>query len=125
MRRILPLLAVIAVLACGAALSGTYNLVSINAMELPATIEIFGTGTVTSGSLTLTSDSTFTATVTAHEGDGDLETFNYSGTFTLDESNVIHFTHGPESDDDDPFEGTLDGDQITVIDDDITLVFRR
>ena len=81
---------------------------------------------VTSGSLTLTSDSTFTSTVTSREADGDPETENNSGTFTLDESNVIHFTPRPESDDDNPFEGTWDGGQITVkVDDDITLVFRR
>ncbi len=123
MRRLFPLLAAMAVLACGAAVSGTYQLVSINGMELPATI---GTYTLTSGSLTLTSDSTFTYTGTFHEADGDPETENDSGTFTLDESNVIHFTPGPESDNDNPSEGTWDGDQITVrVDDDITLVFWR
>ncbi len=126
MRRLFPLLATIAVLACGAAVSGTYHLVSINGTELPATDPLFPTYTVTSGSLTLTSDSTFTSTVTFHEADGDPETDNDSGTFTLDESNVIHFTPGPESDDDNPSEGTWDGDQITVrVDDDITLVFWR
>ncbi len=123
MRRLFPLLAAMAVLACGAAVSGTYHLVSVNGMELPATI---GTYTLTSGSLTLTSDSTFTYTDTSHEADGDPETENNSGTFTLDESNVIHFTPGPESDDENPSEGTWDGDQITVkVNDDITLVFRR
>ncbi len=123
MRRLFPLLAAMAVLACGAAVSGTYQLVSINGMELPATI---GTYTLTSGSLTLTSDSTFTYTGTFHEADGDPETDNDSGTFTLDESNVIHFTPGPESDVENPSEGTWDGDQITVkLNDDITLVFRR
>ena len=125
MRRLFPLLATIAVLACGAAVSGTYHLVSINGTELPATDPLFPTYTVTSGSLTLTSDSTFTFTVTSHEADGDPETENESGTFTLDESNVIHFTPGPESDDDSPSEGTWAGDQITVKVDDITLVFRR
>ncbi len=123
MRRLFPLLAAMAVLACGAAVSGTYHLLSVNGMELLATI---GTSTVTSGSLTLTSDSTFTSTVTFHEADGDPETDNDSGTFTLDESNVIHFTPGSESDDENPSEGTWDGDQITVkVDDDIRLVFRR
>ena len=59
--------------------------------------------------------------------DGDPETFFYaSGTFTLDESNVIHFTPGPEPEDEEPFEGTWDGDQITVSEDDEdTFVFRR
>ncbi len=81
---------------------------------------------VTSGSLTLTSDSTFTSRVTSREGDGDAVTENNSGTFTIDESNVIRFTPRPESDDDNPLEGTWDGGQITVkVDDDITLVFRR
>ena len=123
MRRLFPLLAAMAVLACGAAVSGTYQLVSINGMELPATI---GTYTLTSGSLTLTSDSTFTYTGTFHEADGDPKTENASGTFTLDESNVIHFTPGPGQAYDTPFEGTWDGDQITVkLHDDIRFVFRR
>ncbi len=125
MRRLLPLLAAVAVLACGAGVSGTYDLVAISDQELPATIEFFGTETVWSGSLTL-SDSTYTLTATVSEGDGDRRTENESGAFTLDESNVIHFTPGPQSEDDEPFEGTWDGDRITVaLDDDITLVFRR
>ncbi len=125
MRRLLPFLAAMSVLACDTGVSGIYDLVSVNGEELPFTFEIFGPATITSGSLTL-SDSTFTATLTSYDGDGDPETFNLSGTFTLDESNVIHFTPGPESDDDEPFEGTWDGDQITVsLDDDIRLVFRR
>ena len=126
MRRILPLLAAMAVLACGAGVSGTYHLVSISDTELPAADPLFPTNTVTSGSLTLTSDSTFTFTVTSHEADGDPATESESGTFTLDESNVIYFTPGPESDDMTGTEGTWDGDQITVkVTDDITLVFRR
>ena len=125
MRRILPLLAAMAVLACGAAVSGTYHLVSIGGTELPATDPLFPTYTITSGSLTLTSDSTFTLTITSHEADGDPETESESGTFTLDESNVIHLTPRPESDDMTRTEGTWDGDQITVkVDDDNTLVFR-
>ncbi len=125
MRRLLPLLTAMAVLACGAAASGTYHLVSISGTELPATDPLFPTYTITSGSLTLTSDSTFTLTITSHEADGDPETENASGTFTLDESNVIHFTPVPGQADDTPFEGTWDGDQITVTLDDITFVFRR
>ncbi len=125
MRRLLPLLAAMAVLACGAAVSGTYHLVSISGTELPATIEFFGTVTITSGSLTL-SDSTYAFTIMAYEGDGDPETFIESGTITLDESNIIHFTPGPESEDDTPSEGTWGGDQITVQPDDgDTFVFRR
>ena len=124
MRRLLPLLAAMAVFACDAGMSGTYDLVTINDQELPVTGEFFGTITITSGSLTL-SDSTYAFTIMSYEGDGDPETFNESGTITLDESNIIHFTSGPESEDDFPPEGTLDGDQITVLDDDWTLVFRR
>ena len=125
MRRLLLLLAAMPVLACGAALSGNYDLVTISDQELPATIEFFGTETIWSGLLTL-SDSTYALTVTVSEGDGDPETENDSGAFTLDESNVIHFTPGPQSEDGEPFEGTWDGDQITVsLDDDITFVFRR
>ena len=121
MRRLLPFLAAMSVLACDTGVSGTYDLVTINDQELPFTFELFGPVTITSGSLTL-SDSTFTATLTSYDGDGDNES---SGTITLDESNIIHFTSGPESEDDFPPEGTLDGDQITVLDDDWTLVFRR
>ena len=117
MRRLLPLLAAMAVLACGAGVSGTYDLVTINDQELPFSYELFGA--FTSGSLALTSDSTFTATLTGSFGDE--ETATLSGAFTLDEPNVIHFA----SDDEDPFEGTWDGDQITFSLDDLTLVFRR
>ncbi len=125
MRRLLPLLAAMAVLACGAGVSGTYDLVAISDQELPATIEFFGTSTIMSGSLTL-SDSTYAFTIVSYEGDGDPETFNESGTTMLDESNIIHFTPGPESEDDTPSEGTWDGDQITVQpDDENTFVFRR
>ena len=124
MRRLLPLLAAMAVVACDAGMSGNYDLVTINDQELPATREFFGTVTITSGSLTL-SDSTYAFTIMAYEGDGDPETFIESGTITLDESNIIHFTPGPESEDDFPSEGTRDGDQISVSEDDGTLVFRR
>ena len=125
MRRLLPLLAATALLACDASVSGTYDLVAVSDQELPATVEFFGTSTLTSGSVTL-SDSTYAATIVSYEGNGDPETENESGTFTLDESNIIHFTPGPESEDDDPFEGMWEGDQITIqLDDDITLVFRR
>ena len=127
MRRLLPLLAAMAVFACDAGVSGTYDLVIIDDQELPFTFELFGTVTITSGSLTL-SDSTFTATLTSYDGvDGDPETFfNESGTITLDESNIIHFTPGPESEGEEPSEGTWDGDQITVRpDDENRFVFRR
>ncbi len=125
MRRLLPLLAVMAVLACDAGVSGTYDLVTINDQELPVTGEFFGTITITSGSVTL-SDSTYALTLTTYEGDGDPETFNESGTITLDESNIIHFTPGPESEGEEPSEGTWDGDQIAVQpDDETTFVFRR
>ncbi len=124
MRRLLPLLAAMSVLACDAGVSGTYDLVTINDQELPFTYELFGTVTITSGSLTL-SDSTYTIAIMSYEGDEDPETSNESGTITLDESNIIHFTPGPESEDDFPPEGTWDGDQITVPDDGDTVVFRR
>ena len=48
-----------------------------------------------------------------------------SASFTIDEFNVIRFTPGAGSEDG-PFEGALDGDQITIpINDQGTLVFRR
>ncbi len=124
MRRVLPLLAATAVLACDAGVSGTYDLVAVSDQELPATFEFFGVSTLTSGSLTL-SDPTYAVTITRYEGNGDPETASESGTFTLDESNIVHFTPGPESEDDFPSEGTWDGDQISVSEDDDTFVFRR
>ncbi len=129
MRRLLPLLAAIAVLACGASLSGNYRLVSVSGADLPAPIEFetFGVTTIThtSGALTLTSDSTFVSTLTFFEDDGDPETSTVSGTYTIDEFNVIRFTPGRGSEDG-PFEGTWDGNQITIpIEGRGTLVFRR
>ena len=123
MRRLFPLLAAMSVLACDAGVSGTYDLVSWDGEELPASFEFFGTTTVTSGSIALTGDSTFTFTMTSYDDDEDPEPFTFSGTFTLDESNAIHFTPGPESNEE-PFDATWDGDQITISDDD-TLVFQR
>ncbi len=102
MRRLLPVLAAMSVLACVAGVSGTYDLVTIDDQELPFSFEFLSTITFTSWSLALMSDSTFTMTRTASFGDGDPETENDSGTFTLDESNIIHFTSGPESEDDFP-----------------------
>ena len=129
MRRLLPLLAATAVLACGASLSGNYSLVSVSGAGLPAPIEFETSGittlTHTSGSLTLTSDSTFISTLTFFEDDGDPETSTVSGTYTIDEFNVIRFTPGPGSQDG-PFEGTLDGNRIIIpIEDQGTLVFQR
>ncbi len=124
MRRLLPLLAAVPALACGAAASG-YDLVTVSGAGLPASIEVFGTMTVTSGSITLRTDSTFAFTLSFQRGDAFPETENDSGTFTLDELNVIHFAPGPGSDDEDPFEGTWDGDRITVTLEDLTLVFLR
>ncbi len=140
MRRLLPILAATAALACASSsgnyslsdnysLSGYYSLVSVSGAGLPAPIEFETSGvttlTHTSGSLTLTSDSTFMSTLSFYEDDGDPETANVSGSFTLDEFNVIRFTPGPGSQDG-PFEGTWDGNQITIpIEDRGTLVFRR
>ena len=109
--------------------SGNYGLVSVSGASLPAAIvfETFDATTIThtSGSLTLTSDSTFISVLTFFEDDGDPETSNVTGTFRVDEFNVIRFTPGPGSEDG-PFEGTWDGDQITIpIEDRGTLVFRR
>jgi hypothetical protein len=109
--------------------SGNYGLVSVSGASLPAAIvfETFDATTIThtSGSLTLTSDSTFVSVLTFFQDDGDPETSNVRGTFRVDEFNVIRFTPGPGSEDG-PFEGTWDGDQITIpIEDRGTLVFRR
>ena len=151
MRRLLPLLAPLAVLGCDAEPSGTYALVSIDGQELPVSFELFGTVTITSGALTL-SDSTYEFTMTLSDGDPGVD----SGTFTLGESNIIYFTstaprtppppppplmpgdtvsssappvnpRGAQADSDgfSRFEGRWDGDQITVSDDESTLVFRR
>ena len=75
---------------------------------------------------TLTGESTYSFTFTVSEDEGDPVTENESGTYTLDDSNVIQFTPGPESEDEEPSEGTWDGDEITVlVESNITIVFRR
>jgi hypothetical protein len=66
MRRFLPLLASLAVLGCGADVSGTYALVSVDGQDLPYSFELFGTVIVTSGTLTLR-DSTFEVTISEDE----------------------------------------------------------
>ncbi len=129
MRRLLPLLAATAVLACGASMSGNYQLVSVGGAELPAAIRFETprptTITHTSGSLTLTSGSTFRSTLRFYEDDRDPETGIVTGTFTVDDLNVIRFTPGPDSESD-PFEGTWEGKLITIpIYDQGALVFRR
>ncbi len=100
---------------------GNYTLVSVNEGELPYTI---AEEDVTAGSIILRSDWTFTMSLTFRQGDQELETPSFPGTFTLDESNILHFT----LDDGDSLGGAWDGnDQITMIEEgkELTFIFRR
>lgn len=132
MPRILPLLAATAVLACGDDVSGNYNLVSVNGVELPYTEGpvsfLWDSLTIVSSSLNLMSSGTiaFSLTLTFYDADGLTDTtYTSSGMFTVEGSNIIRLTF-----DDDDLEGglgRLNGDQITIIDDEEgdTLVYRR
>ena len=76
--------------------SGTYALVSVNGVTLPATVTFGGeTLTFISGSLTLREDQTwlFSGTASSTEGATTVtETETQSGTFTLVEPSTIRFT---------------------------------
>ena len=132
MRKLLPFLAATVVLvgattkrqidAPSAEVFGTYTLVSINDVELPYTDPEDGE-TVTDGSLNLRTDWSFAVSLTVLEGVQEPNTLTFLGTFTLDESNILHFT----GDDGDSEEGVWDGNnQITIIvDGDLTFLFRR
>ena len=97
--------------------AGVYALVSVDGESLPA-------DGVSAGSLTLLEAGTFSLSVT-FEGGGDPLTGG--GTYTLTGSNTIQFTSVGEGDFD-SFTGILDGNEITVDEndpDDPTLVFRK
>ena len=85
--RLIPLFTIVALLACGAGVDGTYALVSWDGEELPYSFELFGTVTVVSGELTL-SDSIYELNFVQAENDSSGE----RGTFTLDESNTLCLT---------------------------------
>lgn len=111
-RRTFPLLATLAVAGCGADVSGTYALVGIDGQDLPYTFELFGTVTViTSGALAL-GDSTYEFTSTGSDPDGGDESWSESGTYTLDESNIICFTRDPSSSSPPPPPPPVPGDTI-------------
>ena len=133
MRKLLLLLAATVVLvgattkrqidAPSAEVFGTYTLVSVNDEELPYTDPEDGE-TVTDGSLNLRTDWSFAVSLTVLEGVQEPNTLTFLGTFTLDESNIMHFT----VDGGDTAKGTWDGnDQITIMPEgeELTLIFRR
>jgi hypothetical protein len=91
MRRLLPLLGSIAILACDSGVSGRYALVSVDGEALPYSFELFGTLIVTSGTLIM-GDSTFEYTIAASDPAGNDESWSESGTFTLGESSVLCMT---------------------------------
>ena len=102
---------------------GNYALASVNGEELPYDVPDED-AVVHAGSLDLKSDWTGTISLTVREGDQELATLSFPGTFTLDESNTLHFDIEDESQ-----KGMWDGkDQITMIiedEDDLTFIFRR
>ena len=153
MRRLVPILAGLVLLACDAGVSGTYELVSIDGEELPVAWEFFDIVSITAGSLTL-SDSTYEYTLTTADRAGNLSSVTEWGTFTRDDANTICFSSATSSAPPPPppppggtvssttpavesrapqreaagsFDciGTWDGDQITAAEDDDTWVFRR
>jgi len=89
--------------------AGAYALVSVDGESLPV-------DGITSGSLTLLADGTFSLSFGGTEFGG--------GTYTLTGSNTIQFTSVGDNDLDD-FTGILDGNEITVDEDDVVLVFRK
>ena len=78
---------------------------------------------MSAGSLSLRSDWSCSISATIRQGNQEPETNSSPGTFTLDDSNIVHFSF----DDGYSVEGAWDGNnQITIIDvDEDTLVFRR
>ncbi len=116
--------------------SGAYTLRSVNGRNIPfsETVTLGGltlTVEITSGTLRLNSDATWSMSVTTSRTEGGTtvtDTETESGIFTLvrfsackssaSEPNTIRFTDG------DTFDGTWNGDTITIIDGG-TLVFRR
>ena len=104
------------VVACGdtpftpEGVAGVYALISVDGESLP-------TDGITAGSLSLQAAGTFSLSITE---DG---TSSGSGTYTLVGSDTIQFTSGGGDLED--FTGTLDGNEITVDEDDIIYVFRK
>ena len=97
MRRLLPLLLVLAMAACDNDVSGTYQLVSIDGEELPVAWEFFGIVSIASGFLTL-SDSIYEYTLTTSDRAGNLDSHTESGTFTLDDAHTICLSSPTSSD---------------------------
>ena len=108
------------------AVSGTYNLKSING-EAPPIVENFGGGdsfTVESATLRLNESGTFLFSLSwsqVSSGVTSSGTDTESGTFTLTEPSTINFTW----EDGDTASGTIDGNTLTVTDDGETFVFQK
>ena len=121
MRRTLALIAVTALIGCGggAGIDGEYTLVSIDGHALPAPYVSVDTTWVESLVLVIGSDGSFSyAAVT------DEESTDGSGTFTVNDDGSLHFVPGPESDGE-PFDGTVDGNELTAESQDRIFVFER
>ena len=118
--------------ACGGdafspeAVSGTYNLETVNGSPLPFTLtdDSTGTFTTTAASIILNANGTASISTTGTATiDGTTTTFTFggSGTFELVAPSAIRFTFPDEE----TGSGTLDGDRITIIGEGDSFVYRK
>ena len=135
MRRLASVLLASALLAaCGDSLSpegvsGLYILETINGSPLPFSEIVTPTLTVvtTAGSVSLNANSTYSASITLSitvDGTTTTSTETDSGTFELVEPSTVRFT-GSATGLGETFSGTLDGNQLTIIEAGDTFVLRK
>lgn len=122
MRKLLPLVLLIAAAACGdstapdTSFAGTYALQSYDGVSLPVSINLAEDASVTvlSGSLTLTANGTFTVRTTAEwmfGGEVETSTDGVGGTFTRT-GNTFRLT----DEDGDTYTATYDGSSRVTVD---------
>jgi hypothetical protein len=120
--------------ACGdafspEAISGFYELVSINGNSLPYTMTYTEDGvtveaTINGGSITLSENETFGTAVDLEISGAGMtltQTFTASGTFTLVEPATVQFT----TEFGEQYSGVLSGDRLTVAEQDGSFVYER
>ena len=120
MRKMISTLATVALFACGGGgVAGEYTLVSIDGNSLPAPYIAIDTTWVESLVLELTADGSFSYTAVTSE-----ESTTATGTYTIGDDGTLHFVPSDESDSD-PFDGALEGDELTAESQDRIFVFHR